>query len=449
MTTKSELRWLGAVLLLALGLRLLAFWLTQETPFAGDERDYFARAAGFARGGGISPIGGRPPAMEVVFGSAFRVFGTSPDVARLVNAVIGSLAVVPLYAVGRRLGGVGCARVAACIAAGYPSFVAFAVGLWSEPLYIAVAMTGLAFLLSGLPVTARALAGGVCLGASVLVRESGLAVPLAAAAWWLFFQEGAWSRRVRAPALLLAGVAVVVVPWTIHINASGQPFALVGRTTWQNLYIGNAPAAERLGADGEVERVEPRLHYYELGEGRLESEAAARMLALDAIAARMPTWPFEKLASELPAFFAPTSFTQQRLLTRPESRRGEWAYRFRIGAIEGRTFRVWAAVIVALVYAGVAIAGTAGLLLALPGRGPALLLFFVAAQLAPCVLAFASSRFRLPGMTALAVGVGLLWVHRRRPGEAGWPRTLALVGAAVVAALLAWQAPTALSPLWG
>jgi len=441
--------WLGGFVVAALALRGWVWWLTQDTGLGGDERDYFARAVGLAQGGRLSAIGGRPPATELFFGALFAALGTSVEVARLGNVVVGSLCVIPVHAIGRAVGGVACARIAAGVAALYPSFVAFSVGLWSEPLYLLLACSGLACALSRLPSAPRALAAGLCFGASLLVREAGLAVPLVVAGWWAWAEVGAPARRWAGPGLMLAVTAAVVLPWSVHINPPGTPFALLSRTTWQNLYIGNAPPAERLGPGGEVERVAPRLHYYALGETRVESETAARSLALEAIAARLPAWPLEKLASELPAFFAPTSFTQQRLLASPQGAGRDWAYRLRAGVPDGRGLRTAAAVVIALAYAAVAVAGTVGLLVALPARGPALLVAFVVAQLAPCLIAFASSRFRLPSMAVFAVGAGLSWVHRGRLRERGLRRHVALAAAVLLGALIFWQAPLAWSARWG
>ena len=36
----------------------------------------------------------------------------------------------------------------------------------------------------------------------------------------------------------------MIAPWVVRQNRGDEPFALISRTTWLNLYIGNAPPPE-------------------------------------------------------------------------------------------------------------------------------------------------------------------------------------------------------------
>jgi len=436
----------AAVFAAALAVRGLALAWTADTPLAGDEREYFERASRIAAGAAPSPSGARAPGTELLLAGLFALFDATPTVARLGNAVLGAAGAAAVAVLGRQVTGTRCgAWLAGGLAALYPSLVAFSIGVWSEPLYLALVLPAIALLLRG-PGPMGAVAAGALLGASVLTRESGLGFAVLALGWWAAVDRTP-AGRGRA-ALAVGSLVACLLPWTWHINRGDEPFAPLTRTTWQNLYIGNAPPAEALAAGGRVVRVEPRLHYYALGETRGQMETAARALALDAIAERMPAWPFEKLASEVPRFVSPASFTQRRLLVDAGGPEGEWAYRFDGG--DAGTFpsmRRAAAVGVAACYLAVAVAGVAGLGLLRDRRSAALLWLFLASQLLPCIVAFASTRFRVPSMAVLCVGCAVL------AAEAGSlardRRTLLALGlaAALGVGILA-QAPHAWSPVW-
>ena len=100
-----ELGWLGLILLFALALRILILIAIEPTPLAGDEADYYQRAVRLASQGRMEGAGERAPANEFFFAALFRLFGISPLVARLGNVVLSTASAIPIYALGRQLGG--------------------------------------------------------------------------------------------------------------------------------------------------------------------------------------------------------------------------------------------------------------------------------------------------------------------------------------------------------
>jgi 4-amino-4-deoxy-L-arabinose transferase-like glycosyltransferase len=400
-------------LLGALAVRLLALWLVSPTPLAGDELDYFWRGAERMQGLEPERLGFRPPVMEFFFGGLFWFTGASIPAARLATVVLSVALLVPLYDIGRRLGGVGVARFGAGIAALYPNFIAFSHYLWSETIYLFLVLWGLSLIGRHVerPANWKLAAAGVAFGLSALTRVVGLAFPLITAGWLLWVARDRLRkdpiRSLVAPAVLLLATLIPIAPWSAHLNRAGEPFSPITRTTWHYLYIGNAPH------DGPRH---PVSHYESLGNTLAEREQAAQPLVFRAISERLPAWPFEKLASELPDFFTPTSFAVRRL-TMPDDVTWAvnlpWAYKFRFEWLDGPVLRQAAVVLIVAAYLAVVLLGAAGLALMPHSSWRGLLLLFVLSQVGPTLLTFAVSRFRIAPM-AVAI-LGAAWLIRAGP----------------------------------
>ncbi|MCA1834600.1 MAG: glycosyltransferase family 39 protein [Actinobacteria bacterium] len=91
---------------------------------------------------------------------------------------------------------------------------------------------------------------GFVLGISVLVRPQVLLLPPLFAAW-CFFALGRQRRGVIAAVALLAGVAVVVMPWTVRNYVRLHAVVPVSTYTWINFWLVN-----HAGSDGQFHRPE-------------------------------------------------------------------------------------------------------------------------------------------------------------------------------------------------
>jgi 4-amino-4-deoxy-L-arabinose transferase-like glycosyltransferase len=133
---------------------------------------------------------------------------------KLVGAPIGAAVVVLAGLIGRRAAGQRAGLAAAAIAALYPTLIAADASLMSETLYglfVAAALL-LALRLLDSPTVGGAALLGAAIGLAALTRgEALLFVPLVALplAW-----SGGRPRRALRLAAVLAGVALVVLPWT-------------------------------------------------------------------------------------------------------------------------------------------------------------------------------------------------------------------------------------------
>jgi 4-amino-4-deoxy-L-arabinose transferase-like glycosyltransferase len=419
----------AAIFALALGVRLGALALTHRTLPAGDELELFVRAARAVTGPPIEDDAARAPGLLVFYATAFRLFTVHAIVAKLANCSVSALTVVPVAWIGRQVGGARVGVLAALGVALYPTYVAFSHFLWPAPLYILLVTTGVAALLRlAARRGRRALAGlgvaGALLGASALVKESGVFFLPVAALWVVWRGRRDLRHAAVQGAVVALAAAVVVVPWVVHVQRPDLPFALITRTGYMNLFIGNHPQGHGIGM----------AEYPTLGPTRLEAEDVARERALAEIRRRLPWWPIEKIAVEVPRFFTPTSFAVRRLLM-PPGDPGGWGYRMTWPVLDRPVPRAVCAGVVVAAY-GLALGlGAAGLVLA--RRTDATLLFaaFIAAQLLPSIATFAMSRFRLASMTFFIVGAASLLARGRSDWAAATPRRRTLAVACAVALL--------------
>lgn len=255
----------GVGLLLRLGFGLF-YW--NGKPLTHDEREYLALSANLAAGRGFTadlpqeprhPLAdrfGRAPlyplvlAPIVAFDPHLRTGRLPPEVpapVKVAQAVMGAITVWLVAAIARRSLGERAAIAAAWLTAVYPPLVWICAYALSEAFYAALAM-GTALALGSTTdapggedgragATARVLWAGVLSGLAVLARPATLfLLPLAAA--WL-----AWRHRPLLAAVLIAGAAVAILPWTARNLAHYGRFVLVASEGGVTFWTGNHPLA--------------------------------------------------------------------------------------------------------------------------------------------------------------------------------------------------------------
>ncbi|HEY5816139.1 MAG TPA: glycosyltransferase family 39 protein, partial [Solirubrobacterales bacterium] len=130
---------LVAILLLGLGLRTAEAW--DGRPPVYDAVGYAAIAAGLERGEGftLGPQGTQPasnysPGVPLFVAGLYKATGGVHErFARLVLALVGTLAVLFAYLVGRRLSGPAAGLIGAVTVAIYPALLEYQGMLMGEP----------------------------------------------------------------------------------------------------------------------------------------------------------------------------------------------------------------------------------------------------------------------------------------------------------------------------
>jgi hypothetical protein len=293
---------LATVLLLGLGLRLHEAWDGREPVY--DAAAYAAIAANLEQGNGFTvgtaatqPSSNYSPGLPLLVAGAYEVTGGVHErLARVLLALVGTLSVLFTYLLGRRLSRVmsssgyrppNSSSVAAGLAgaaavAVYPGLLEYQGMLMSEPL-AATLLSGAVlaiFWASDRDGAVAWLLPGALLGATAMVRPEYLGVALLlGVVVFARTVSSDWQRALTQVAILLAGVIVVVAPWTIR-NAVALDRAVPistggGQVLFAGTYLPSDGDPEKVGA--EVVARHPELF----------APAAAQRLRLEQILARL------------------------------------------------------------------------------------------------------------------------------------------------------------------
>jgi hypothetical protein len=425
------------VALTAVGLTLRVAYLLLEPRCAltGDESSWIELGRRIGRPAvAFSPLRSDlvfyPPAYPYFVAALFRSFHTMRAVL-WAQAVLGAL-LVPVVgragalAFGRRVG-----LLAAAVTAFYPELLWYSAHYWSETVYLLLLWGAIERTLAADARGSRGTAAvaGLLWGLATLTRELSLYLVPIVALWMVRPRAGAvgqpLARTIRdltpamgRAALLVLATGLTVAPWTIRNAVVFRAFIPVSTMGGLNLWQGNTTLTH--------------LQIYEVlatKGGAVEQDRYCREMARETIAARQPTWVFEKLGEQMPEFWKAGSEVLDHLVGRDAC-----------GPLPAATLvpLELALVLPYLAALGLFLVG----LVRLRFSGAAwLLLLLLAAYNAAHVVAYATTRFRLPVlpivfMVAAAVVVG------RREGTLlplrGW-RLLLL--AALALAALATLAP--------
>jgi 4-amino-4-deoxy-L-arabinose transferase-like glycosyltransferase len=304
---------LVAILLLGVGLRVGEAWDGRAPVY--DAAAYAAIATNLEQGNGFTvgatatqPSSNYSPGLPLLAAGVYEVTdGVHERTARLLLALLGSLAVLFTYLIARRLSrlmlqphpGVGNASsvVAGLIGAGavavYPALLEYQGMLMSEPLaatFLSAAVLAIFWAGDRDGVAYWALPGAL-LGATAMVRPEYLGVALLLGVV-VFARKarGDWRRALAQAAILLAGVAIVVLPWTVRNIVALDRAVPISTGAGQVLFAGTY-----LPSDGDPERVGAEVVARHPG---LFDPADAQRLRLEQILARLAAQRYPDLESD-------------------------------------------------------------------------------------------------------------------------------------------------------
>jgi hypothetical protein len=315
---------LVAIMLLGAGLRLGEAW--DGRPAVYDAVAYAAIAANLERGEGFTagpgatqPSSNYSPGLPLLVAGIYKATGGAHErLARLTLAAIGALAVLFAYLIACRLsrramhrahpgvsdassgafvgGGAVAGLVAAAAVAVYPALLEYQGMLMSEPLAATLLSGSTLGLLwaadperGGSP--AAWLLPGVLLGATAMVRPEYLAVAFLLAGV-VFLREvgGDWRRGFAQAGIVVAGIVLVVAPWTVRNAVALDRFVPISTGGGQVLFAGTY-----LPSDGDPERVGEEVVARHPGSF---DPADARRLRLEQILARLAAQRHPQLESD-------------------------------------------------------------------------------------------------------------------------------------------------------
>ncbi|HEX4824759.1 MAG TPA: tetratricopeptide repeat protein [Candidatus Polarisedimenticolaceae bacterium] len=250
----------AVIFVVAFALRGAHVAAISHTPFAhvlmGDARGYDRWAAEIAGGDWLGKeTFYQAPLYPYVLGALYTIAGHDPSAARWLQAILGAFACVLLAWAGRQWFSERHGIVAGAVLAVYPAAIFFD-GLIQKAaldnlLMCAVLAAAGTFALSERMALVPLL--GVLLGLFALTRENALVFIVVLAAWipWQLAARPLRD-RMRGVLLLVAGVAIVLLPVGLRNLAVGGDFLLTTSQAGPNFYIGNHE-----GANGRYVPIRP------------------------------------------------------------------------------------------------------------------------------------------------------------------------------------------------
>lgn len=357
---------LVAIVLLGLGLRVGEAWDGRAPVF--DAAAYAAIARNLDEGHGFTvgaaatqPSTDYSPGLPLFVAGIYKVTGGVHErLARLILALIGTLAIVFTYLIARRLASItgrrgqpvdACnpegdkglrvaageavsgravvgALVAALVVAIYPATIQYTGMLMTEPpaaTLLAGGMLGIFWAGDSGPPWRWAVPG-LTLGVLALVRPEYLAVGLMLALL-VFLRERLWEdwkRALLVAAIVALGIVVVIAPWTVRNAVALHRFVSVSTGGGQVLYSGTY-----LPSDGNPEAVGAAVVAEHPG---LFGPHAVEKLRLEQILARLAESRYPGMEPDE----ALSKMGKEQLRDDIEHHTGEY-----IGFVVGKIGRIW------------------------------------------------------------------------------------------------------------
>ena len=244
-------RWPRALLVVfVIGLLVRLAALSQTATLApkiADEQQYLQLAGSLIDGDGYAwgpgrPTSLRPPLYPALVAGMWTIAGKGNlQAVRAVQIVLALLTAALVYDLGRRVFGARVGVLAAAVTWLYPSLIFLNFTLLTETLFtlLLVAFVWLAVVLIERPAALTAIGCGAALGLGALTRSVLWPVPIVLCPLLLALLRGTPSRRLWLSGLVLAGYAVVVVPWAIRNTRLQGTVTVVDTMGGMNLRMGN------------------------------------------------------------------------------------------------------------------------------------------------------------------------------------------------------------------
>jgi 4-amino-4-deoxy-L-arabinose transferase-like glycosyltransferase len=279
---RPETRDLLAIGVLALALRTA--WALVYGRIANGPHDalfYQIAASNLEAGHGYTRLFGEataqwPPGYPFIVSLAYEVFGVHVKLGLAINVVLGAATAMLLYLIGLRSFGRAGGRFAGTAFAILPAPIVYTGLFLSETtfIFLLVAFLALAVYLPKRVWTPGVL--GVVAGLAALTKGEGILLFLIPLAMWWGLPRREW---LRSAAVLLAAMALTILPWTIRNAIEMDAFIPVSSNASLTLWSGHNDDAN--GA--QTYAPESLLARAESGDPTREEVEGAKLLRREAV----------------------------------------------------------------------------------------------------------------------------------------------------------------------
>ena len=220
--------------------------ITKDNPLHGDASGYHLLAQNLIKGCGLSwdcqqPTSYRMPGYPIILAAVFWGFGENLLIIRLLQAIIGALTCLPVYYIGKQLGGWKVASLASLGVAVHPLLIYMTAWIYTETIYIFLLWTGISIILLAMikQKIMYAIVAGVVWGIGTYLRPELFIFPIFIAIWGIFAH---WS--LEKYKLLLASqivLLIIILPWSIRNSINNYQLVILTTSAGSNFYAGNNP----------------------------------------------------------------------------------------------------------------------------------------------------------------------------------------------------------------
>jgi len=242
--------WFAVALLVAAVIRLVLLLQLADSPFGDylgiDERYYHTQALGIAAGEGPELPFFMSPLYQMTLGGVYALAGGSWWTVRVLQALLGLVALFFIWRTARRLTGRWWALGILGAAVLYSQFFFTETLLLPTTLTTFLAVLGTYLAVRHLQRPGRWTAVGIGVAFALATLAHGLlAVPAAAVGIYLFLRRLKRDKRsaFKELGLLVAAAVVVVAPVTLANSLADGHFVPLSTNGGLNLYLGNQPGA--------------------------------------------------------------------------------------------------------------------------------------------------------------------------------------------------------------
>ena len=247
---------LGLISIAAFGIRVANTLLTTQRFGVTDSAYYHLQANLLATGGGfrdpflwlffkrVVPTAFHPPLFSTVL-AVPSLLGLGTELEhRIAACVIGTVAVILISLLARRLGGSRVGLIAAGLAAIYPNLWQIDGLLFSEGLAAALVVLALilAYRLLDQPTYSRAIALGAVIGLGALTRPETILLTVLLAVPITLRASGVPSRRLGHLAASFVAAILVMTPWLVRNLTTFEKPVLFSTNGDAVLGVANCPA---------------------------------------------------------------------------------------------------------------------------------------------------------------------------------------------------------------